>query len=252
MSLLKPFDTEAVNMNRRSLVLSFVGLAVVLAVVVGLKLFWKNGPVPQGLPTPCPEGQGWVDLLDEAHAPGWKNLADQKDIFEINDGVLHIYGRTVYPLRYVTYAAERFSDFDLHVEFKVARRANSGVFLRAQPNDPVARGFEVQVLEDYGKPPSKNSCGAIYDVVTPMFNMSRPCGEWNSYDVSVKGQEVIIFMNGWRIIHADLSTMTTPLGKHKLPFAQLPHEGNLALQDHGGEVWYRNILIRVSGSGSRV
>jgi hypothetical protein len=108
----------------------------------------------------------------------------------------------------------------------------------------VTRGFEVQVLEDFGKPPNKNSCGSIYDVVTPMFNMSRPAGEWNSYDISVKGAEVIVIMNGWMVIHTDLGKMKTRLGKFKIPYAELPREGNIALQDHGGEAWYRNILIR--------
>ncbi len=204
----------------------------------------SKGPASLGQPTPRPEGEGWIDLLDAEHAPGWKNITDDKDIFEIKDGTLHIYGKTIYPLRYVGYAPERFGDFELHIEFKLARRANSGVFLRSQPNDPVQRGFEIQVLEDHGKPPGKNSCGSIYDIVTPMFNMSRPAGEWNSFDITVKGKEVVVFMNGWRIIHTDLSKMTIPLGKFKIAYNDLPLEGMLMLQDHGGEAWYRNIVIR--------
>ena len=205
-----------------------------------------RGPVPVGAPTARPEGEGWIDLLDAAHAPLWKNVGDDKDIFEIRDGVLHIYGRTFYPLRYVTYTGETFADFDLHVEFKVARRANSGVFLRTQPNDPVNRGFEVQVLDGFGKRPTKNGCGAIYDVVTPMYNLSRPAGEWNSFDISVKGRQVIVVMNGWKIIDTDFGKMTTPLGKFPVAYNDLPLEGNIALQDHGGEVWYRNIMAKAS------
>ena len=230
---------------KRKWLLSSLALLLVIAVVAGLVA--RNilrGPVPEGTPTPRPEGAGWMDLLDEAHAPAWKNVTDDKDIFEIKGGVLHIYGRTVYPLRYVGYLAERFGDFELHLEFKVANGANSGVFLRSQPNDPVYRGFEVQVLEDHGDAPNKNGCGAIYDVTTPMYNMSRPAGEWNSFDITLIGQEVVVRMNGWMIIHTDLSKMTTPIGKFEVAYADLPLEGNLMLQDHGGEVWYRNILIR--------
>lgn len=209
--------------------------------------FWPRGPIPVGEPTAPPEGPGWIDLLSEEHAPLWKNITDDKDIFAIEDGVLHIYGRTWFPLRYVGYTGRDFGDFDLHLAFKLTRRANSGVFLRVQENDPVRRGWEVQVLEDYGKPPHRHGCGAIYDIVTPMYNMSRPPGEWNSFDISVRGHIVKVTMNGWLIVHADFSKMTEPLGKFPLPYAEMPLSGLIALQDHGGEVWFRDIRVRPAG-----
>ncbi len=235
------------EVRTRVKLVALVGALTVVG-VAGLlfRVLWAGGPVPEGLPTPRPEGEGWVDLLDADHAAAWENVADDTDVFEIQDGVLHILGNSVYPLRYATYTAEKFGDFDLHLEFRLESGANSGVFIRALANDPVYRGFEVQVLDDHGKPPSKNGSGAIYDVVTPMFNMARPAGEWNSYDISVSGREVVVVMNGWTVVHTDLSKMTKPIGKYKIPFAELPLEGVLALQDHGGEAWYRNVLVRIS------
>lgn len=230
-------------MKRRT----FLGITATGIAVVGAGVGWscrKKNPIAVGVPTDAPQGEGWINLLDEAHARGWKNTVDDKEIFEIRDGLLHIFGRTVYPLRYAGYTAERFSDFDLHIEFRVKPNANSGVFLRSQVGDPVYRGFEIQVLEDYGKAPNKNGCGAIYDVAAPMFNMSRPAGQWNSFDIHLQGRELIVRMNGWMVIHADFALMTKPIGKFQAPFAELPLEGHLLLQDHGGEVWYRNIYIK--------
>ena len=166
------------------------------------------------------------------------------EIFVFEEDVLHILGKTIHPLRYAAYERERFENFQLHVEFRVARRANSGLFLRAQPNDPVYRGFEVQVLDDHGTAPNKNGSGSIYDVATPMFNMARPAGEWNSYDITVNGGEVIVIMNGWRVVHVDLEQMTMPIGKFKAPFSELPKDGLVMFQDHGGEVWYRNVMLK--------
>ncbi|MCC6155653.1 MAG: DUF1080 domain-containing protein [Candidatus Hydrogenedentes bacterium] len=206
--------------------------------------FFDRGGKPVGTPTPTPTGEGWINLLDAANAPLWKNLGDDKDIFEVRDGVLHIFGRTVYPLRYATFTGQTFGDFDLHVEFKVTRGANSGLFLRTAPNAPENRGFELQVIDDHGKNPTKNSCGAIYDVVTPMFNVTRPAGEWNSYDISVRGKMVTVTMNGWKIIDADFSKLTAPVGKFPIAYNDLPLEGYIAFQDHGGEVWYRNVMIK--------
>ncbi|HNR29617.1 MAG TPA: DUF1080 domain-containing protein [Candidatus Hydrogenedentes bacterium] len=221
-------------------------LAVVaaIAVVVQLAMFWKVGPMPRGAPTPRPEGNGWINLLDAAHAPQWRNITDDRDIFAIRDGILHIPGGSAAPLRYAAYTGERFGDLELHIEFKVTWRANSGVFLRVHPEDPVHRGFEVQVLDDHTQAPNKNGSGSIYDVASPMFNMALPRGEWNSYDITVRGRQVIVVMNGWKVIDTDFAQMNAPIGKFSTPFAQLPLEGLIALQDHGGEVWYRNIFVR--------
>lgn len=222
-----------------------VALVAILVAAVGCAYFFRGrAPVPVGRPTEAPTGAGWIHLLDDEHASGWENVTDEKAIFEIADGQLHIFGRSLWPLRYVGYTAQDFGDFDLHVEFKVAGGANSGIFLRSKANDPVYRGFEIQVLDDHGKAPWKNGSGAIYDIVTPMFNMARPAGEWNSYDITADGTSVVVVMNGWKVIDTDLALMTEPYGKFTIPYAKLPHAGMLALQDHGGEVWYRNLAVR--------
>lgn len=231
-------------MQARKLIFPLVILAVPALIVTVMISSGMKKPVPVGEATPVPEGEGWIDLLDDEHAPHWKNVTDDKPIFALTDGMIHIFGRTITPLRYVGYTGETFGDFELHLEFKVTRRANSGVFLRSLPNDPVLRGFEIQVFDDHGKPPNTHRSGAIYDITTPMYNMSLPRGEWNSFDITVRGQHVVVEMNGWKVIDTDFSKMTEPLGKFRIPYAELPLEGHLMLQDHGGEVWYRNIRIR--------
>ena len=232
---------------KKTILLSSVGTLFIVVVILGVvHYFWHTPwkPRPEGQPTPAPTGEGWLNLLDEEQRAHWRNITDDTDIFTFEGDVLHILGRSLTTLRYVGYTGQPFSDFELHLEYKVASRANSGVFLRVQENDPVRRGFEVQVLEDHGKPPSYTSSGSVYDVVTPMFNMSRPAGEWNSFDITARGRHLVVYMNGWKVIDADFSKMTSPIGKFSLPFAELPLEGLLALQDHGGKVWYRNIYVR--------
>ena len=228
--------------KKAMLVSALVALAAV--VWVSWRLTIPGDPVPRGLPTPPPQGSEWENLLSEENGARWRNVTDGSAIFAVEGDILHIFGQSIYPLRYVAFGAENVADFELHLEFRVAPGANSGVFLRAQPNDPVRRGFEVQVLDDHGDPPHKNGSGAIYDVVTPMFNLARPAGEWNSYDITVRGNEVVVVMNGWKVIHTDFALMTELLGKFSIPYADMAREGQLMLQDHGGEVWYRNLLLK--------
>ncbi|MCL4217377.1 MAG: DUF1080 domain-containing protein, partial [Candidatus Hydrogenedentes bacterium] len=152
----------------RVLVIAILGLFAALVAVAGF-LFLRggsHGPTPQGAPTPPPAGEGWLNLLDSGHAGAWENVTDDKDIFAVEGDVLHIFGKTLLPLRYVGFTGREFGDLEMHVDFKVAAGANSGIFLLSSPGDPVNRGFEVQVLDDFGDAPTKHGCAAIYDVVT--------------------------------------------------------------------------------------
>ena len=220
----------------------FISFPCVLAAGLLVWFLMPDKPIPVGEPTPAPSGEVWVNLLEGEHAERWANLTNDAEFFTIEDGMMHIIGRpTGYfsPIRYVGYP-EVFGDFELHLEFKVEPWGNSGVFLR---NQPERRGFEIQVEDDHGYAPDKNSCGGVYDVVSPMYNLSRPAGEWNSFEISLRGSKLSVVMNGWLVVQADLSQMTEPIGKYP-PMAELPLSGTIMLQDHGTDTWYRNLLIK--------
>lgn len=224
------------------------------ALVAGYALGWyvhhetARDRMPAGTPTPAPTDDGWQDLLSEPWLDRWSNTEDDEDIFEITDGMLHVYGASITKLRYAGIRDRAWGDFDLHLEYKLAPGTNSGVFLRWPMDNDEHRGFEVQILDDHGLEPSVNRSGAIYDVVAPMFNMSLPAGEWNSMDISVHGDRVVVVHNGWKVVDTELSRMTMPIGKFDVPFAEYEQEGYITFQDHGGEVWYRNVYIREAES----
>jgi hypothetical protein len=224
----------------------FISLLCAILVAYGSwrLLFSESKPRPEGTLTETPQGDGWLDLLDSDHAPQWVNITDDMDLFEITEGILHLYGKSLGKLRYAGYKGRPFADFELHLEFKVAPRTNSGVFLRVHENDPVRRGFEVQVFDDHGTLPSRTGTGSIYDMVCPMYNMAKPAGEWNSYDIRCQGKEIQVTVNGMKVIDTDFSQLTKAYGKFSIAYTDLPLEGLIAFQDHGGEVWYRNIRIR--------
>jgi hypothetical protein len=233
--------------RRLALLVAFAGIVAVLAASAAAYGRYRLGraqPVPIGTPTAPPEGEGWVDLLADPNAEAWRYTTDDPNNYIIQDGMLHLYGNAIYPLRYVAYTGVPYGDFELHVEFRLAKDTNSGIFLRAHWDDPVRRGFEIQILDDHGKPPSDHGSGALYDIATPMFNMSRPLGEWNSFDITAVGGDLEVVMNGWLVLKTDFDLMTEPLGKFRTPYANLPEQGMIMIQDHGGEAWFRNVRVR--------
>lgn len=200
--------------------------------------------LPQGAATPAPsEAAGWIPLFSPENAAHWKNVTDTTEgVFSIKDGVFEVHGKK--STRYIAWGKESFGDFELHVEFKAPQGANSGVFIRTDPADPVQKGMEIQVFGDYGGAPSKHSSGALYDIATPMFNMALPEGSWNSFDIRFEGSQLEVVYNGWKVLSIDISQMTEPIGKFDTPLALLPQEGYIILQNHEDDLSFRNLWVR--------
>jgi hypothetical protein len=84
---------------------------------------------------------------------------------------------------------EDFGDYDLHLEFTVPKGSNSGVYNRGL--------FEIQVFDSFGVSKlSFHDCGALYERAYPSENLSRPPGEWQSYDITLVGKKLTLAWNG--------------------------------------------------------
>jgi hypothetical protein len=91
--------------------------------------------------------------------------------------------------------AEDFTDYELHLEFNVPKGSNSGVYNRGL--------FEIQVFDSYGvSRPTFHDCGALYERAHPKENWSKPPGEWQSYDITLKGKRLTLVWNGKLIYDA--------------------------------------------------
>lgn len=192
--------------------------------------------------------EGWQLLFNGKNLEGW-TVADHPEAWTVQDGTLYCTGRGGGML----YSEERFQDFELKLEFKVAPYANSGVFLRVwDKNDPVNTGIEVQILDSYGKQrPGRHDCGAIYDIIAPSQNACKPAGEWNTYHILCKGSQITVHLNGTKIVQIDLNEWAKPgwnpdgtPNKFRYAYKEMVKPGYIALQNHGHEVWFRNIKIR--------
>lgn len=85
-----------------------------------------------------------------------------------------------------------FRNFKLHVEFKVPKNGNSGVYLRGR--------HEVQIADSYDKPIEAGGCGALYSRVLPSVNASKPAGEWQTYDITFVDNYLTVIHNGKTIM----------------------------------------------------
>lgn len=200
--------------------------------------------------------QEWRSLFDGKSFSGWSSKRDDHG-WVITDGMLHCANPQGGGGRKDLYTLEDFSDFELELEFRVAQKTNSGVFFRVSdidhPKDWRFTGLEMQIIDpaSHESLDPKQWCGAVYDLVAPTQDASRPAGEWNQVRIACRGPKVEIALNDVLVSEMDLSRYTEPNrhpdgSEHKFPhaYAELPPRGRFGLQDHNGEVWFRNIRVR--------
>jgi sugar phosphate isomerase/epimerase len=148
------------------------------------------------------------------------------------------------------WTAEKYSDFVLDFEFKLAEKTNSGVFLRAAEHTWLP-WVEVQVADSYGQPINKHICGGIYDIKEPMVNAVKKPGQWNRMTILANGPQVAAVLNNQLVFDINLDDWTEPhknpdgtQNKFDIAYKDLPRQGWIGFQDHGFIIWYRNIKIR--------
>ncbi|MCH8194267.1 MAG: DUF1080 domain-containing protein [Planctomycetes bacterium] len=197
---------------------------------------------PTGCTLPCCSA-GWNDLLAE----DLSNAISPTGSWTLAEGVLERVGKGS------LWTRDAYGDFVLDLEFKVAEKTNSGVFIRTGDiKKSVQTGIEIQVFDSFGKETvGTHDCGAVYDCLAPSKNVMKAAGQWNSMTITAKGSLLKIVMNGEQIIDMDLDDWNiagqNPDGKKnkfKLALSAFPRVGQIGFQDHGKKVWYRNIRIK--------
>lgn len=198
--------------------------------------------------TPEEKSEGYVLLFNGKDLTGWHRVGEGLGGWKAEDGAICLSkgGQMLY-------ADQKYGNFVLKIDFKMTDRCNSGVFIRVgNPKDEVQTGIEIQVQDDYGKQPNKNSVGSIYDLVAPTKNTVKPAGEWNSLIITANNNMLTVEMNGEKIAEMDVDQWTTPgkqpdgsKNKYKTALKDFPRVGLIGLQDHGRPVCFKNVKLKV-------
>ena len=177
-----------------------------------------DGTWREGKPIELFKGENMTDWVswDGREPVGWS----------VKDGALASTGRGQDIV-----SQKKFWNFKLHVEFRLAQHSNSGVALRYR--------YEVQILDDYGRPPNAHSAGALYSRIAPSENASKPAGEWETYDIRLVGCQVTVAFNGKNVIEKGVIDGLTAMAHD----ADEGEPGGIALQGDHGPVEFRKITI---------
>jgi hypothetical protein len=245
----------------------------------GTQVRWRNIKItdldpPANTLSEDEKAVGWKMLWDGKTTDGWRGA--KSDSFptkgwKIKDGVLTVLstGGAESAAGGDIITRERYSDFELKLDFKITSGANSGIKYFCQPNlNPItgagtatntgsAIGLEYQILDDLRHPDAKlgrngnRTMSSLYDLITADSSKApNPIGEWNQAHLIVRGNQVEHWLNGKKVISYERGTQefrdAVEASKYKkIPgFGEWP-DGHILLQDHGDRVSFRNIKILV-------
>ena len=170
--------------------------------------------------------------------------------------------------------AHQFQNFILELEWKVSKGGNSGIFYLSQEIKNEAGKFEpiylsapeCQVLDNVNHPDAmlgkdgNRQSSSLYDMIPAKPQNSNPAEEWNKVRIMVYKGTVVHTQNGENVVEYHLWTpqWTEMLQASKFSAEKWPmgfellnncggenHEGYIGIQDHGDDVWYRNIRVKV-------
>ena len=187
-----------------------------------------------------------IALFDGKTLNGW-TMQDGKPVTQgwvVQDGAIHRGSRA----GNIFYEHE-VGDFELTFQWKIEKGGNNGLKYRVRKYGGQVLGCEYQILGETKPSFSKGSTGSIYALYEPNEKKKlNPLDEWNSSKIVVQGPRIEHWLNGQKIVEADLASQEwrkrlaqSKFGRHK-DFAR-NSIGRIMLTEHGSKVWYRDLVL---------
>lgn len=225
------------------------GLIAVCAVVVA----------PIGVGTADDTSAAFEPLFDGKTLDGWRTIDGKPptQAWEVADGAIHHRkGRGGHIV-----STRTFTDFELRFDWKIAAGGNSGVKYRMTKTPRGLYGCEYQLLDDDRHPNGKNPktrLAALYDLYAPdeTAKAVKPVGQYNESRIVAAGTRLEHWLNGKKVLSVDTASddWKAKIGRSKFRtidgFAAA-RPSPIMLQDHGDDVWFRNIVIRPTAPAAR-
>jgi hypothetical protein len=214
----------------------------------------------------------WVTLFDGESFAGWRGVGLDSipaGHWIIEDGTIRKVASGAVPTAADGQPLEggdimtlgTYRNFELVLEWKVSAGGNSGIkynvsaeMSTGSPPIHAALGFEYQILDDALHPAAQNGpnrmAAALYDLVPPATDTPlRAVGSFNEARIVFNEGHGEHWLNGVKVVEFDLASAAfdSALAMSKYDpiegFAE-QRQGHIVLQDHGDDVWFRNIKIR--------
>ncbi|HMO62321.1 MAG TPA: DUF1080 domain-containing protein [Ferruginibacter sp.] len=206
---------------------------------------------------------GWISLFDGKTTSGWHSYGKSTigSAWKVADGVLYLdtTQKDGWQIKdggdIVT--NDEYENFHFKTDWKIAKDGNSGIIFLVHEDTTKYKyvwftGPEMQVLDNNGHPDAKiikHRAGDLYDLISSTREVVKPAGEWNTAEIIINNGKLDLILNGDTSVSTTLwddawNTLVAGSKFKDMPDFAKFKKGKLALQDHGNEVQFRNIMIK--------
>jgi Domain of Unknown Function (DUF1080) len=206
---------------------------------------------------------GWISLFDGNSLKGWHTYGKPiaGSAWNVDSSSIHLQSgakngyQTAGGGDLITDSV--FGDFDVKLEWKISKKGNSGIIFYVQEDTSKYKetwntGMEMQVCDKDSNEDAhsfKHEAGDLYDLIPSTVMSAKAYNEWNKVEIVSNKGKLDLFLNG---VHIISTTLWDDKWKQLIAgskFKDMPGfgtfaTGHIALQDHGEEVWYRNIIAK--------
>lgn len=219
--------------------------------------------VPMNVLTPREKAEGWALLFDGASTDGWHAYGSRTigNAWRVANGDLYLDASNKDGWQIKSggdiVTDEEYGNFELQLEWKIEKGGNSGIciYVKEDKNQyPYMwnTGPEMQILDNNGHPDGKihkHRAGDLYDLIASKTEPVNPPMEWNRVTIRSLNGKLDFYLNGENVVSA---TMWNDAWNHLIAGSKFKNmagfgafrTGRIGLQDHGNNVWFRNIKIK--------
>ena len=201
--------------------------------------------------------EGWTLLFDGKSTSGWKTFSTDNPgaVWKVSNGELYL-DKSVKEGRGDLITEKEYQDYELSLEWKIDACGNSGIIFNVVEDTKYKAtyltGPEMQVLDNTCHPDAKiikHRAGDLYDLISSSKETVKPAGEWNHAQIISKNGKMEFWLNGTKAVEFIMHTPQWDEMVANSKFKTMPDfgkalKGHIALQDHGDQVWFRNIKIK--------
>ena len=204
---------------------------------------------------------GWTLIFDGKTTNGWRGYtktAFPEKGWDIVDGTLHCQakgggGDIIFD--------KKLTNFELSLNWKISEGGNSGIFIYGKEVEgkPIYNSApEYQLLDDERHPDAKagkngnHKSGSLYDMIPAVPQNANPAGQWNEAKIVSKNGNVEFYQNGVKVVVFQMANdswkklCADSKFKNWSDFVNNPaKDGFIGLQDHGNEIWFKDIKLKV-------